>query len=390
MTLLDDYLCIANAKEVHHQEYLAPYLMQGDEKKMILFGDNPNDVGEYFKKYPNTCVKYFYTQKEISDIFLADPEIRSKKMLLNSALNAWLINFHTSPEIYNIYVCHGVPQKLIGTIFYNWFWAFDTSIIHSRKDLIQILGMRDLDTSQIKDQKSIMIHFNDRQHQFVIAGNIRLQNYLLNKPSNQRIYQNYPHLDPNKKTLLYMPTYESSFWTQNKNLCTIELFLAHLIPHLKNIDDYNIIIKCHPNIRDDAKSIDLMNAAHQKHPNISYCFTGNYLHYMQIADCLITDFTSATYDFFYFDKPILYLDKFHDVKEKIKVDDYNHPYWLFPSGHIINPDNITQFINIIDDALKNDPFKDTRKIYKEISFNDHLSAAQVLDLCRQHKKYDTA
>ncbi len=389
--LQDDFLCVAHVGESHHQDYLVPYIMRSKEKKILLFGSEADNTVIFFKKYPNTTIRYLQTHKNFEKNFTQDPEIMSKKMIIGSAYNSTLVNFQKSDDFYNIYVCHGVPQKLIGTKFYDWFWLFDTSIIHSHKDLKQILSHRNIKSVNIKpEQTSLFIEDqNKRKTLFIIGGNLKMRDYLINKPDQKQLLANYPQIDPSKKTILYTPTFDSLYWTKKKDLCSVKVFVNKILSKVKNFDDYNIIFKCHPGIARDDFLNSQLKALQDKHDNLIVDYRGNLQHYMQLADILFTDYTSATYDFLYFDKPILFIDKFNELNDgEPDIEDIDHRCWLYGAGHIINRNNVNNITEIIQSELKNDDFKEKRQIYKEISFDDTLDGTQILNLCRQHPKYD--
>lgn len=384
----DDFTFIAEAGALHHIDYLMPYLQHSHEKKIILFDYNPSNVGEYFKKYPKTSVKYYAMDEEILENMTTDPDISSKKMLINSNYYAEIETLLSNDIFYHVYACHGVPQKLLNTLFYQWFWTYDTSIIFSKKDLIQIANYKNIDISHIGDEKVVLLKNEGREHLFIIGGNQRMKYYQQNALPREQTIQDSKIINPNKKTLLYMPTYDSKQWTcDQKNLCSLDFFCEQIIPNFKDIENYNIIIKCHPTMQADKFTALQLKRLNEAYPNISYSYHGNYLQYMEIADLMLADFTSATYDFLYFDRPIIFIDKFDEVKEVPKIEDIENQYWLYACGEILNSQTVKNFSDLIKSCIEEDTFQKTRQHYKELSFDDSLSVDEVLDACRTHPKY---
>ncbi len=387
--LHDDFICVAPSNDIHQHDYLAPYILESHEKKMILFGTTPGDIGVFFQRYPNTSITYFKAHSKLSKQLLEDSAIQSKKMILCANFNSACIDVHLNPDLYQIFVCHGVPQKLIGTSYYDWFWLFDTSIIFSQKDLQQILKHKKRNIQLPPNQKAFLIDTKGKKHLFIIGGNIRMKTYIANKQSNEKLYARYQAIIPSKKTILYMPTFSSKVFTHGKDLCTLDFFIEELLPKLETTEKYNIIIKAHPNIRKDKFWPTELKKLTKKYPNITVDYTGYYLHFMQLADIMIGDYSSAMYDFLYFEKPILFIDKFNELNGKLPdFEDINHACWLYGAGHIINGNNVNNITKTLQSALENDSFKKSRKRYKDISFDDSLTANDILNLCRQHPKYE--
>ncbi len=339
-----------------HMNYITPYLDYSDDKILI-------DI------------------ENISNF-----NLHNYSMLLTSNYYHSIESILYNQSYYNIYICHGIPHKLLNSENYNWFWTYDTCVLFSQKDVIQIAAFKDIELPDLKNKKSILLEHNGRKHLYIIGGNQRMKHYLKSPTLSKDIYQKYPTLDPDKKTLLYMPTTNSLHFTRGKNLCGIDFFCTKIIPNLKA--EYNLIIKCHPHNRNDEIAYMLLNSIQDFYPDLLIDFDSNYLEFMQVSDLLFSDYSSAGYDYLYYNKPIIFLDKFDEIYEKPDLENIFHPYWFFGAGENITQTNALKIDEIIQDQLKNDPYQSIRKTYKEMSFDDTLSAEEILNECRKHPKYE--
>lgn len=111
------------------------------------------------------------------------------------------------------------------------------------------------------------------------------------------------NLDPNKKTLLYAPTFFPS---------SIECFDAQWP---ESLAQYNLVIKPHFFSLTKARYSKQRKLLEQwaTHPNVHVCSVDCYslLPFLQIADLLLSEASSTVFEFAALDKPVVWCDFYH-------------------------------------------------------------------------------
>lgn len=117
------------------------------------------------------------------------------------------------------------------------------------------------------------------------------------------IQQKYLFLkDPTKKYILFCPT-----WRKNKRERVSELDLADLLHYLPK--SYEVIVKLHPN------EGHMHHVYEDIHPRV-HCFDNSLVDIQElylISDVLITDYSSAIFDFAHLNRPIIVLEEDVDL-----------------------------------------------------------------------------
>jgi CDP-Glycerol:Poly(glycerophosphate) glycerophosphotransferase len=140
---------------------------------------------------------------------------------------------------------------------------------------------------------------------------------LLQTPCNQTMkwkligYPKFDHLptlpplfENEKKTLIYCPTW------RKENISSIEIFLDHPEVIQQLTQEYNLIVKPHPNIfNPDRQFYDrqIVDRLHQL-PNIRLIQSGNVMPWYAQADLFIGDISAAGYEWLYYNKPMVFLN----------------------------------------------------------------------------------
>jgi hypothetical protein len=107
-----------------------------------------------------------------------------------------------------------------------------------------------------------------------------------------------------KKTLIYCPTW------RKENISSIEIFLSHPEVIEQLTEEYNLIVKPHPNIFNrDRQFYDqqIVDCLHQL-PNIRLIQSGNVMPWYAQADLFIGDISAAGYEWLYYNKPMVFLN----------------------------------------------------------------------------------
>lgn len=168
---------------------------------------------------------------------------------------------------------------------------------------------------------------------------------------------------PVSKIVLYTPThrdYEKSSFDITRSILGFEIdeerFEDYLIAN-----NMIIICKLHPK---QNKSI-----VNKKLPKGVINFMGSedygLTELMQISDMLITDYTSAYFDFLLLNRPVLFNFYDYDLYKKVRGFSYD-PLTPFLAGEVFVDE--TSFYEKMDLVLKNDTFSDQRKYIVSILY----------------------
>lgn len=179
-----------------------------------------------------------------------------------------------------------------------------------------------------------------------------------------------PLFENDKQTLIYCPTW------RKQNISSIEMFLEHPEVIAQLTQEYNLIVKPHPNIfNPDRPFYDqrIVDRLHQL-PNIKLIRSGNVMPWYAQADLFIGDISAAGYEWLYFNKPMLFLNPQPGV---LKTNsDVSSMTYLWQCGEVC--DQIQQLQLLVDQALLCDRYQVQRESllhYSVFNPRDH-SATQ--------------
>ncbi len=152
----------------------------------------------------------------------------------------------------------------------------------------------------------------EKTREVITTGNYRFTYYLKHK----QFYDDLAHqhvfskLDPNKKTILYAPTYptheyDSSFFSDCENL-------------IEKNTSYNLVIKPHPFLEDHFPSQTWhLVGKYENFPNTLFLLEFPPIYpLLSKVDCYVGDFSSVGYDFLAFDKPMFFFNTAKTKDEK--------------------------------------------------------------------------
>lgn len=204
-----------------------------------------------------------------------------------------------------------------------------------------------------------------------------------------------PIFNNNRKTILYAPTWVSQhavfkivkFSPYGES--SLHLWAKDIIAALYK--EYNIIIKYHSRIYrtpdDIYTQIDELIKTLNAHETIVTKIDDNILPYMQEADLMISDMSTACYEWFHFNKPIVFANPSPD--HYIPSDDICSNTYAWQAGDVINQSNdIASFVakNLRVDSyqeLRNKIFNYT--IYKPDGEATERQAKAILDFIGKYK-----
>ncbi|MFC1887791.1 CDP-glycerol glycerophosphotransferase family protein [Candidatus Cloacimonadota bacterium] len=188
----------------------------------------------------------------------------------------------------------------------------------------------------------------------------------------------YPKFDPlinstlkveplfknNRKTVLYAPTWVS----QNVNFkiikfssygeSSLDLWAKEIIKALHH--DYNIIIKYHSRIYrkpgDIYEQIDELIKSLGAEEYVKVKIDDNILPFMYQADLMISDISTACYEWFHFNKPIIFANPAPEHYQKSA--DIGSNTFAWQAGDVINKkEDIISYVKL---NLENDKYKEKR------------------------------
>ena len=193
------------------------------------------------------------------------------------------------------------------------------------------------------------------------VGNMRLAHYLKHKEHYTTLLKNEitSKLPESVRTILYAPTWQDT----EKNTSFFDA-VPHLVEKLP--DQYNLIIKLHPNLSTQEEiKLDLLIEKHQDKPNILFVKEFYPIYpLLDFVDLYLGDMSSIGYDFLSLSKPLFFLNQ-------QRRDPATDPaLYLARCGTVISPEEYPSIYNIIESSLTQDTekFAAIRKEVYEYTF----------------------
>jgi hypothetical protein len=323
--------------------------------KAPLFVSEEKDFNLLKKYYPFNDIELMHIS-DISPDFL----VKNFDAVFHSTFwnkDTFDIKYHLAYQKYNkkirsIYTPHGNSDKgYYSTIMENYF----------DQDIALVYGDQMMDF--IKNRNP------DDPLDYIKIGNVRLEYYKKNKIFFDEIIKKeiLNYLDPNKKTILYAPTWEdgeksSSFFEIN------EKFLLDILL------DCNLIIKLHPRLYDHYPGRIINFIEKFKNFNNLKVLNEFPIVYplLEITDIYLGDYSSVGYDFLKFNRPMFFIDK-HNL-EKIDKKKFLHNY-----GINIEMKNLGNIKKIILDGLKMEKeFKKKREELYFYTFDKNITNENII------------
>jgi len=192
-----------------------------------------------------------------------------------------------------------------------------------------------------------------------IVGNPRFDDWFSGKITQKVVEPICRRLDPDKKTILYMPTHHT--------LSSLD-FLAPILGAL--LQDYNLIIKPHPaTLVTEQGRLDEFKAKLAKSYGVSSIFWADDFidntHLLFVADVVISDNSGSIFDAILADKPVVLIDALPDdflEKGNWEIKKLGRNSWSLPG----------LYRDSIDQRIKREPNLQPGEIIKEA---EELTAA---------------
>ena len=204
-----------------------------------------------------------------------------------------------------------------------------------------------------------------------------------------------PIFNNNKKTILYAPTWNSKkvdlkiIKFSHYGESSLERWGKEIIQALHK--DYNLIIKYHSRIYrepgDIYEQIESMIKEFGAEETIQIKIDDNILPYMYQADLMISDISTACYEWFHFNRPIVYANP--DPEHYQPSDDLSSNTYAWQAGDVINKkEDILPFVKR---NLDNDIYKDKRNeifnytVYKPDGKATERQANAIIEFYNRYK-----
>ncbi|MCP4153868.1 MAG: hypothetical protein GY757_39440 [bacterium] len=370
----------------HHLYYMVPFIRATANKELCVIHTSESYNEMLKKEYPDlNIVTFSGDDKRLIDYF------NSFKIIFLS--NAYVlfedhIRKCISQDKVIVNIQHFAPVKFVDDISFilgNYLW--DITVTAGRKDVDLLVrhGLSKLEEEDYTNPQWLKVY--EKKLQVILGGNARMKGYLANRLNRESVFSLYPKFDPAKKTILYMPTFSYNIDRSKSDYCSIPLFVKFL-EQMKSPRDFNFIFKLHPGLTYEKEMTkSLLLAAQKRGIKIQLDFFGpDYFHYMEIADMLVTDRTSASFDFFYFNKPVLFLDHNDACPSPPEFDDITNSYWSYQFGTIVSNSNVRDIDSIIAESLAEDTFGAARERCLEYIFANDFTVEEILEEIREHPK----
>ncbi len=247
-------------------------------------------------------------------------------------------------------------------------------------DLVLFVGKK----SMLKVKRT---GFLNRVREWKIVGYPKFDEIIKDKSSPPVLFKN------NRKTILYAPTWISSdakmrvLKFSNHGESSLPIFGTDIIKALYK--DYNLIIKYHN------RAYRSKNPIYEKinglihtlgaEEHVKCIWDDNILPYMKISDLMITDISTVCYEWFHFDRPIIFANPSPEYY-KPSDDIFSNTYAWQAGDVIYRPDQIRE---IVENNLKTDRYKKRRNdLFYEAFYkpDGHAAERQAREIIRLYEK----
>ncbi len=228
--------------------------------------------------------------------------------------------------IKHVQIFHGISDKP---------FSFHKSLKYY--DLITVPGL--------KKKEDIIKKGLARQDKIAVIGYPKLD-FFLNSHFDSEAFKNKIELDPSRRIVLYSPT-----WVDRNKVSS---FSKYVVSVLRNLRDFNVIVKPHPDIL-RYRPWQILKAYVMKRKNC-FIYPGslNVLPFMAVSDILLTDISAVAQEYLPFDRPIIFLHP------KPGSDIPPERTWIWRCGDVVVDKN--KILNAVKENLSSpDKYKSQRE-----------------------------
>lgn len=192
----------------------------------------------------------------------------------------------------------------------------------------------------------------------------------------QEVYKKF-NINPNKRILLYAPTFRNDFSLNAYNLDFNE-FLTYLNKTTKA--EWTLLLKLHPNISEKSYGLNIPK------DSIDVSNYGDLYELMISSDMLITDYSSLMFDYGYLNKPLfLYAS---DVADYLNDRGFYFDYYKLPFPVATN---IEELISVYNKYNKTTYINNLKKFYNDVGLKETGNSAKkianiIIEECKNEKK----
>lgn len=271
---------ILNIREINllaHYEKIINNLLKDEKIKLILATRYRENLRILSNKYNIKIFNSDALDMTYGRCFSISAQFGSKAPKKSTHINI----FHNQPVKY---ISYSEEEKNKYDYYFAWgdfYRSYLKDVLHIEESRIKLMGCSMLDS-------------------------------LFSANDNIDIYKTKLGIDPEKKTLLYAPSWNPGL--------SLRVYGDELIKKLSEQKDVNIIVRLHP-----------ASLFHSNHPNYEYftggtdwnskinqwvesynnVFNGNIeessINIIKVADLLVTDISSIAFDFYIQQKPVIYI-----------------------------------------------------------------------------------
>ena len=318
----------------HLPPVLAIYVHLGG----IVFTKNP-DIYEYAKKnHPDIKIKFVKKGRDARR-YCRSHDIRV--VIYTGYQMIW--------HGYSVMIFHGISDKRYEEDR-RIFW-FDLLLLNGQKQWDKINGFK-----RIK-----------KPERFVMTGYPKLDRLYADSVPVKKRFNN------NNKTVLYAPT-----WISNESgikmafsehgESSLPLWGKKIVTAVAKMKNVNLIIKYHSRINKNATKIydeiEALIAELNVSDRIKTVWESDIIPCMKAADVMISDISAVCYEWFHFNKPILFANPAPDYYKP--SDNPNDSTSAWKVGYVINRED--EIMPLLKKALDSDEKKEIRNQLFEYSF----------------------
>ena len=208
--------------------------------------------------------------------------------------------------------------------------------------------------------------------------------------SNKLVASRKKVFDNTRQTILYAPTMLKEMEGEHEQ-SSVPIWTKKIISSL--YEKYNVIIKYHGIIKRRSQNIYEQIDSHildlDAEENVRLIIDDNIIEYMVQADLVITDISSVAYEWFHFDKPIIFANPSPGYYKK--SDDVFANSYSWQAGDVLENENEDEILACVDKNLEVDEFREARN--RLLNYTVYKPDGKALDrqinhVLQLYKKYE--